>query len=116
MWFHNRTSGRPRKIYLAGQNVIMPDPIPDDTYTLYLLYQRLYHLTDDADTFPCPHDFVDCIKSVAKWMACSRKGKSELANHYSETWKNQLHNLRVAELHSEFYTPGEKGYRPRGNV
>lgn len=112
MNFHNRTSGIPRRIYLAGGNVIMPDPIPNGAYSIYLIYQRLFNLVDDTDTFPCPHDFVDAIATLAKAFCAALSEKDGLSREYKDEFKLMLGNLRQAELSGEIYIPGERGYMP----
>lgn len=114
LYFNNRQSGTPRKLYLLGDNVVMPDPVPDsdaDGQTISVLYKKNFNLSADSDNFPCNRDFVDCIKTRAKYAACKLKGKDDMAKYFLESYVEMLTNLRVSQMNSEIYVPGEPGYR-----
>ncbi len=110
MNFNNRTSGTPTTLFTLGDNIVFPDPVPDGVGPINIFYKKNYHLTADADAFPCNRDFADAVKTLAKYFAASRRGKSALAKHFAEVYEVMIHNLRVAQVSSEFIVPGQPGY------
>jgi len=106
----DRIQGDTNLLIVLGNNVVMPDPVPSASDTIYLHYRKLFHLAADSDVFPCNRDFIDCIEAHASWKGNHRHSKPERAEAFKEDYLEMLHNLRISRIHRRHYTFGDSGY------